>query len=61
MATSNDCSNAWREGYIAGYKSIKGTIPGVPARPAAIPAGIRDPVDYFYRLGYERGQQAAGS
>lgn len=60
MAMSNGCSNAWGgEGYTAGYKSIKGTIPCIPACPAGISAGIRNPFNYLYRLGYERGQQAA--
>jgi hypothetical protein len=59
MATSNECSTAWTNGYVAGYKSIKGMIPAVPARPAGIPSGVTNATDYFYKLGYAAGVQAA--
>lgn len=59
MATSSECSTAWKNGYVAGYKSIKGMIPAIPARPAGIPAGVKNATDYFYRLGYDAGIQAA--
>ena len=59
MATSSECGTAWTNGYIAGYKSIKGMIPSVPARPGGIPPNVTNAIDYFYKLGYSAGVQAA--
>jgi hypothetical protein len=58
MTTSSECSTAWHNGYVAGYKSIKGTIPAVPARPAR-PSNVTNAIDYYYKLGYSAGVQAA--
>jgi len=59
MASSGDINNAWKDGFIEGYKSVKGTIPSVPPRPGGYPSGVTDPVSYFYRLGYDAGTQKA--
>ena len=59
MASSSECNNAWKSGFIEGYKSVKGTVPSVPSRPGSYPSGVKDPVSYFYRLGYDAGIQKA--
>jgi hypothetical protein len=58
MATSEQCNEAWKNGYIAGYQTARRAIPPIPPRPGGVPPS-QDPVDYFYRLGYEAGRTAA--
>jgi hypothetical protein len=51
---------AWKKGIIEGYQSIKpGHVPPIPSYPATIPAGVKDSINYYYRLGYERGREIA--
>jgi len=53
-------SEAWKKGIIDGYQSIKPShIPPIPPYPAAVPAGVKDTKQYFYRLGYEKGREMA--
>ncbi len=54
-----DINEAWRSGYIKGYKGITGHIPPVPARPGSVPAGVFNQVEHFYKLGYSAGREAA--
>lgn len=59
MATSEECNQAWKDGYISGFKSVRGTIPSVPSRPGSHPPGV-DPLAYYYQKGYEAGLAKAG-
>jgi hypothetical protein len=53
-------SEAWKKGVVDGYQSIKPSyIPPIPPHPATIPAGVKDSVDYYYRIGYEKGREMA--
>lgn len=52
-----DINEAWKSGYIKGYKDVTGKIPSIPPRPGSIPAGITDPIKYFYQQGYELGKR----
>ena len=61
MATSEQCNQAWKDGYSAGYKSIRGTLPAIPPRPATYPPGVDDPIRYFYQIGYVAGIAKANS
>lgn len=54
---SEDINEAWLRGYTDGYKSVTGRIPSIPPRPGSIPAGVADPVEYFYQQGYKLGKQ----
>ena len=58
MATSEQCNEAWKNGFIAGHRTVRNTIPPIPPRPASHPGGV-DPIDYFYRKGYELGVERA--
>jgi hypothetical protein len=54
-------AEAWRKGIIDGYQSIKPSYtPPIPAHPATVPAGVRDTKQYFYQLGYQKGQEMVG-
>ena len=47
-------SNDWRDGYIAGYQSVKsGQTPAIPATPT-LPNGKS-----YYDAGYEAGEARA--
>lgn len=59
MVTSDDLSEAWKQGYIKGWQTIKPTIPSIPTRTASYPAGIMDPITYFYNKGFELGKYNA--
>lgn len=54
-----DINEAWKTGYKNGYREITGHLPPIPARPASLPAGVSNQVDYFYQLGYRLGREAA--
>jgi hypothetical protein len=60
MATSEQCNQAWTQGYIAGYRSIRGGTPSVPSRPGTSPPGV-DPIRYFYDKGFDAGVAKARS
>jgi hypothetical protein len=59
VATSGECNEAWKKGFINGYKSLKGTTPSIPTRPGSIPSGVTNSIEYFYGLGYNAGMNAA--
>ena len=59
MATSEECNQAWKNGYIAGYKSIKGSTPSIPCRPGTYPPSV-DPIQYFHSQGFAAGVAKAG-
>jgi hypothetical protein len=60
MATSEECNQAWKNGYIAGYQSIKGRIiPPIPCRPGTYPPSV-NPIQYFHSLGFAAGVAKAG-
>ena len=52
-------NEGWRDGYIAGWQTVKRTIPSIPARPGSYPPGVSDVYSYFYNLGHQLGQANA--
>ncbi len=57
MASSEQSHQAWKKGYIDGYRTIKSTIPSIPSMPSY--PGSVDPITYYYNLGREKGIDAA--
>jgi len=56
MATSEECNDAWEDGYKGGYRKVKGTNPSVPPRPST----GKDPEQYR-KDGYQAGKAKAES
>ena len=56
MVTSEHCNEAWKRGYIDGYKKFKSGSPSIPTRPASYPPSV-DPLKYYYDAGYTAGIQ----
>lgn len=53
-------SEAWKNGVIDGFQSVKpGLIPTIPSYPASVPAGERNQASYYYELGYKKGREMA--
>ena len=57
MGSLNNINEAWKTGYINGYKEITGKIPSIPPRPSSVPAGIFNQIEYFYQKGYVLGRE----
>lgn len=58
--TSAECNDAWQHGYVDGWRKYNSTRPPIPTRPA-YPAGVIDPLKYYYEAGLERGRAAGAS
>lgn len=52
LPTSEECNQAWAEGYKAGYGPHFGSIPPRPP----LPAGEVDALAYFRKAGFARGE-----
>lgn len=52
MATSQEMDQAWTDGYIAGARETRITMPPIPTRPASFPPGVGDPIEYFRKEGF---------
>ncbi len=51
--TSEECTQAWIEGYAEGYGP---TVGGIPPRPGGIPSGVTNPLKHFRDEGFRQGQ-----
>lgn len=49
MNSSEECHNAWHDGYIAGWREIfPNSTPPVPPREEGVPAGVKNAPQHYF-------------
>jgi hypothetical protein len=56
--TSQELDDAYTVGYVAGFRTLRNTVPAVPPRPQC-PADVGDQKDYLYERGLTAGADHA--
>lgn len=58
--TAHEFGNAYTVGYVAGFRTLRNTVPTILSRPPC-PTDVGDQKHYFYELGLEEGVEHAAS